>query len=293
MSLVAAVSRRLSPAFSLLLLVSCSGCENDVRRAQAAKRSAFVSRGSSSAAPAAQKSNLTAPTRSAPMSPSSGVGRSSSKPNSVKPIVVRGRRCVEQRAQEFLLRKGQIAKIGAKKEERERIEAARKRAIDYRTRHYGRFPGFGSRSDNPHPPRFYAKRTKFMSHVFVVHEKIVPALGCVEAALKRDCAAKPYKPRGISGLRLENTYKDYEVSNHVYGIAIDIDSQLNPCCGCVGRWSENPACKKKVKSIYERMAMPKCWVEVFERYGFYWLGHDELQDTMHFEFLGDPEKTLE
>ena len=41
------------------------------------------------------------------------------------------------------------------------------------------------------------------------------------------------------------------------------------------------------------MAMPKSWVEVFEKYGFYWLGHDVLQDTMHFEFLGEPEKILE
>jgi hypothetical protein len=38
------------------------------------------------------------------------------------------------------------------------------------------------------------------------------------------------------------------------------------------------------------MAMPECWVTAFERYGFYWLGHDELKDTMHFEFLGDPSK---
>jgi hypothetical protein len=38
------------------------------------------------------------------------------------------------------------------------------------------------------------------------------------------------------------------------------------------------------------MAMPACWVSAFEQYGFYWLGHDELKDTMHFEFLGDPNK---
>ena len=33
----------------------------------------------------------------------------------------------------------------------------------------------------------------------------------------------------------------------------------------------------------------KVMVEVFEKYGFYWLGHDRLEDTMHFEFLGQPE----
>ena len=41
------------------------------------------------------------------------------------------------------------------------------------------------------------------------------------------------------------------------------------------------------------MAMPKSWVAIFERFGFYWLGHDVLQDTMHFEFLGDPGKIAE
>lgn len=200
--------------------------------------------------------------------------------------------CREQSAQDFLLRKGQIAKIGASKTEREQIDAARKRSIDYRTQKYGRFPGFGSAADNAHPPRFYAKRTKLMGVPVVVHEKIIPALECVEAALKRECTAQPYQPRGVSGIRFENSFKDYEVSNHVYGIAIDIDSQLNPCCNCVGKWREQEICKKKVSSVFERMAMPRCWVEVFERHGFYWLGHDELEDTMHFEFLGDPDQIL-
>jgi hypothetical protein len=127
----------------------------------------------------------------------------------------------------------------------------------------------------------------------VLHQKVVPALACVEAALRRECAKHPYQPRQASGIRFENTFKDYEVSNHVYGIALDIDSHLNPCCGCVGAWREAAACRKKVDSVFERMAMPKCWVEVFERYGFYWLGHDELEDTMHFEFLGDPDRIVE
>jgi hypothetical protein len=38
--------------------------------------------------------------------------------------------------------------------------------------------------------------------------------------------------------------------------------------------------------------MPECWVHAFERYGFYWLGHDVLRDTMHFEFLGDPARIV-
>ncbi len=104
-------------------------------------------------------------------------------------------RCREQTAQDFLLRKGQIAKIGASASERQAIQAARQRSIDYRTRQYGRFPGVGSPSDNPHPPRYYAERTTFMGHKLVLHRKVVPALACVEAALERDCASHPYRPR--------------------------------------------------------------------------------------------------
>ncbi len=202
-------------------------------------------------------------------------------------------RCREQRAQDFLLRDGQIAKIGAPAGLRRTIEAARKRSIDYRTREYGRVPGVGRSRDNRHPPQFYAKRARFMGLYVVLHEKVVPALACVEAALRRECAEAGYQPKRVGGLRETNTFKDYEVSNHLYGIALDIDPDLNPCCHCVGNWSKHSACAKKVSSIYERMAMPRCWVDVFERYGFHWLGHDELEDTMHFEFLGDPAKILE
>jgi hypothetical protein len=201
-------------------------------------------------------------------------------------------RCREQPAQEFLLRDGQIAKIGAPATERRAIETARKRSIDYRTRHYGRFPGVGSRGDNPHPPRHYAKLTMFMGLPVVLNEKVVPALACVEDALLRECAEHSYRPKRVGGLRVDNTFIDYEVSNHVYGIAIDVDPDLNPCCHCVGKWSKHDSCAKTVSSPFDRMAMPKCWVEVFERYGFHWLGHDELEDTMHFEFLGDPEQIL-
>ena len=212
---------------------------------------------------------------------------------SVAPIQASGRTCREQPAQDFLLRKDQIAKIGASKEERASIFAARKRSVDYRTQQYGHVSGFGSRRDNKFPPYHYAKRTKFMGVPVVVHEKIIPALECVEAALRRDCTEHPYQPKSVGGIRVDNTFKDYEVSNHLYGIAVDIDSHLNPCCHCVGHWPDADACKRKVSSVYERMKMPRCWVEVFERYGFHWLGHDELEDTMHFEFLGDPDKIVE
>ena len=86
-----------------------------------------------------------------------------------------------------------------------------------------------------------------------------------------------------------NTYRGIEVSNHLFGIAIDINPDRNPCCGCVDPWPSNPLCKKP-GTVYKRTALPRCWIKSFERFGFDWLGHDTLEDTMHFEFLGDPEQ---
>ena len=199
--------------------------------------------------------------------------------------------CREQSAQSFLIRSNWFPRGDA-----EKVKEGRKlleEAIKYRTEKYGYFEGFGNPRSNPHPPKHYAKSTKFMGMGVQVHAKIIPALKCVEAALKSGPAGAEYSPRAMGGIRFHNTYRGVEISNHVYGIAVDIEPDKNTCCGCVAPWNAHPLCKQKDKTVWERMAMPRSWVEAFERYGFYWLGHDVLQDTMHFEFLGDPDKITE
>ena len=200
--------------------------------------------------------------------------------------------CREQAAQSFLIRGNWFPRTNdaeKQKEGRKLLEDA----IKYRTEKYGYFEGFGSPKLNGHPPKFYAKSTTFMGMSVQVNERIIPALKCVEAALKASPAGNEYKPRAMGGIRFHNTYRGVEISNHVYGIAIDIEPDRNTCCGCVAPWPDHPLCKAKGKTVWERMAMPKSWVDTFERFGFYWLGHDVLQDTMHFEFLGDPDKVVE
>jgi hypothetical protein len=200
--------------------------------------------------------------------------------------------CAEQSPQPFMVRGNWFPRTS----EPEKVKEARKlleQSIKYRTEKYGYFEGFGNPKANPHPPKFYARTTTFMGMSAQVHAKIVPALKCVEAALKSSGAGNEYKPRAMGGIRFRNTYRGVEVSNHVYGIAIDIEPDKNTCCGCVKPWNEHPLCKQKNKTVWERMAMPRSWVETFERFGFYWLGHDVLADTMHFEFLGDPDKILQ
>ncbi len=195
-------------------------------------------------------------------------------------------KCREQAAQPFLIR-GNWFKKGADSNK------ALAEAIKYRTEHYGYFPGFGSPSGNAHPPRFYTETLTFMGMPVTVNKHVALALRCVEAALQATPAKDEYHPHSMGGIRFANTYRGSEISNHVYGIAIDIEPDRNTCCGCVAPWTEHPLCQRRVSSIYDRMAMPKSWVAIFERFGFYWLGHDVLQDTMHFEFLGDPEKITE
>lgn len=213
-------------------------------------------------------------------------------PDRVPPRPENTTKCNYQEPQEFLIRRNHIPKMGMSREEiRERSKLLRK-AIEYRTKQYGYFEGFGRPAWNDRSPAQNAKLTEFMGLKVRLNKQILPALQCVEEQIKQECSDTPYEPRRLSGLRNRNTYHTNEVSNHVYGIGIDIDPTENTCCGCVAQWADHPLCKQDVDSIYDRMAMPECWVHVFERFGFFWLGRDKLQDTMHFEFLGHTDRIL-
>ena len=166
------------------------------------------------------------------------------------------------------------------------------RAVRYRATTYGHVPGLELEAYNSDSVERYAQGTRFMGLPVQLHQKVVPALRCVERRIRASCnkRAARYTPHAVGGFRQSNTYRGGEVSNHLFGIAMDIDPEQNPCCGCVDPWPTHPLCKKETRSVFEKTALPRCWVEAFERYGFHWLGRDELQDTMHFEFLGDPDR---
>jgi hypothetical protein len=169
---------------------------------------------------------------------------------------------------------------------------AHQKALRWRVERYGHVAGMGHERWSSQPATAHATAVRFLGLPVQVHEKIVPALGCVERRIRSSCSGKGqrYVPRAIGGFRESNTYRGGEVSNHLFGIAIDIDPERNPCCGCVDPWPSHPLCKREAKSVFERTALPRCWVEAFERHGFYWLGKDSLRDTMHFEYLGDPDR---
>jgi D-alanyl-D-alanine carboxypeptidase len=167
---------------------------------------------------------------------------------------------------------------------------AQTRAVRYLAERYGHVDDEATPRYSGKSAHAQAKGVMFMSLPLSIHAKIAPAVACVERRIAKTCGgAAHYTPRAVGGFRTSNTYRGVEVSNHLFGIAIDVDPDRNPCCGCVDPWPTNPVCKTE-GPVYKRTALPKCWVQAFERYGFDWLGHDTLEDTMHFEFLGDPDR---
>jgi hypothetical protein len=169
---------------------------------------------------------------------------------------------------------------------------AHAQAIHYRAEHYGSIPGIAATEFNPKRVANQVVHMRFFGLPIVIHEKVAVPLGCVERRIIQECTGpkSQYEPRAIGGLRTENTSHHGEISNHLFGIAIDIDPERNPCCHCTKKWQENRKCKQASSSPYDRAELPRCWVSAFEHYGFYWLGKDSLEDTMHFEYLGNPRK---
>lgn len=169
------------------------------------------------------------------------------------------------------------------------------RALRYRIEHYGRVAGVELNTTNPEFASTHIVGTRFFGLPLSLHRRVVPALRCVERRIRKVCTGPKsrYTPRAVGGFRQLNSYRGGEVSNHLFGIAVDIDPERNPCCGCVEPWPTHRACQGDVKTIYERTELPRCWIQAFRRYGFYWLGDDpQLRDTMHFEYLGNPERVL-
>jgi len=191
------------------------------------------------------------------------------------------RACRTQSPQKFLERRSYLHKgvLDLKKQAR---------AVRYLAERYGRVEPEATARWSNQRALAQATNVRFMGLPLSVHAKIAPALACVEKRILDTCTGKSrYTPHAVGGFRSANTYRGVEISNHLFGIAIDVDPDRNPCCGCVDPWPSNPVCKNE-GSVYKRTALPKCWIQAFERFGFDWLGHDTLEDTMHFEFLGDP-----
>ena len=197
-------------------------------------------------------------------------------------LYAQGIDCPEEKAQDFL--KHEFIKNAPD------FDAALKKSLQYRILNYGHFPQGPYREINPVPVGNNIREILFLGQPAKVNKKIVHTLSCVEKAIQSDCFLTPYVPENLSSFRTVNSYRGGELSNHLFGIAIDLDPALNPCCGCVKPWSDHPSCQNTNQTAWERTIIPACYIKAFERFGFYWLGRDpDLQDTMHFEYLGRTE----
>jgi hypothetical protein len=236
------------------------------------------------AAPATSERRVTTPSLLAPAV--------TAQPVAAPPVQMPPSVCNEQPPQPFLMRGTYAWRVDDPPAERLRKKEAHARAIAYRTAHYGFVEGFGEPARGRRSPSQNARDGSFFGVPVRMNARVLAALACVEEAIRQTCGEGAYRPHVLDGLRTRNTFHGSEASNHLFGIAIDIDFDKNPCCGCVPPLSEWPRCKVPVTSPFQRTELPPCWVETFARFGFYWLGFDTLEDTMHFEFLGDPARIL-
>lgn len=180
-------------------------------------------------------------------------------------------RCKPRGVQDFLIRHKYLSK-----------RAGIRKAVNWRLDHY--------------MPQI--QTTTFFGLPILLHEKAHGPLRCAEKWIKKTCP-DDYRPHNLSGWRARHTYKGDEISNHVLGIAIDVDPELNSCCGCQGHWANSELCfmfhgaqldePRLLEDGPGDYSLPHCWIDAFERFGFYWLGCDPmLRDTMHFEYLALP-----
>ena len=105
------------------------------------------------------------------------------------------------------------------------------RAVRYLAENYGHVETEETRRHNSESAHSQATTVQFMGLPISVHEKIAPALHCVEKRIRSTCTRKSrrYTPRAVGGFRTANSYRGAEISNHLFGIAIDIDPDRNPC----------------------------------------------------------------
>ncbi|MGC4063465.1 MAG: hypothetical protein QM784_02190 [Polyangiaceae bacterium] len=114
--------------------------------------------------------------------------------------------CRAQKPQRFLMRSSYVRRgmLDPK---------AHDRAVRYRVAEYGSIPGIGATESNPDRVSAHTRTTSFFGLPIVMHEKVVPALECVERRITQRCTSPEshYEPRSIGGLRTENTIRQGEI----------------------------------------------------------------------------------
>lgn len=143
------------------------------------------------------------------------------------------------------------------------------------------------------------RETSFMGVRVKMNKLVIQSLKCVEKRIKKSCNDK-YNVGHLSGWRDSDTILGVETSDHIYGVSLDIDPNINPCCGCTEKWRKSPRCAGEGVIEHDhgpktgRYDLPQCWIDSFKKENWYWYGDDpSLRDTMHFTFIGKPNQTCQ
>lgn len=134
------------------------------------------------------------------------------------------------------------------------------------------------------------KTTFFLGLKTMVHREILEDLAAVEERILEAAEADPAVAAFIRSLATVEGYNYRRVdgteslSNHAYGIAVDLIPQSYRGRQVYWRWAENAGVDWYELPQDDRFQIPSAVVEAFERHGFVWGGKWHFFDTMHFEY---------
>ena len=151
-------------------------------------------------------------------------------------------------------------------------------------------------SMNPSGAATHAKGVKFFGHALQVHEKIAPALACVEKRLKKELHRQPsLHCRSAGGLRTTNTVPRRRgvkppapASRSTSTPTTRSRAAAASIHGRRARSAKGPGQDR----LSARIRALKCWIQLARALRLRLArSRPEVGDTMHFEFLGDPSST--
>lgn len=130
----------------------------------------------------------------------------------------------------------------------------------------------------------------FLGLKTMVHREILEDLAAVEEAILAAARTDPAVAAFVETLATVEGYNYRRVdgteslSNHAYGIAVDLIPRSYRGLQVYWRWADNAGVDWYELPQHQRFQIPEAVVEAFERHGFVWGGKWHFFDAMHFEY---------
>jgi hypothetical protein len=134
------------------------------------------------------------------------------------------------------------------------------------------------------------KTTFFLGMKTMIHRDLLEDLAAVEEAIlvaaQNDAAVRGFIAglRSVEGYNFRRVDGTASLSNHSYGVAVDLLPASYGGRQVYWRWARDGRVDWLGLSSRDRYSIPPPIVEAFERYGFVWGGKWRFFDTIHFEY---------